>query len=106
VDKEFWIEYLAAHRHPVNRKLHTTGTLLALLLALGAVLRGRPHLLVNAILVGYALAWLGHFLFERNQPATFKRPVASLRADLRMLWLSLTGQLEAEYAAHGMPLEA
>ena len=35
-------------------------------------------------LVGYAFAWVGHFAFEHNQPATFIYPTFSLMSDFRM----------------------
>ena len=28
--------------------------------------------------VGYGLAWIGHFIFEKNKPATFKHPIYSV----------------------------
>ncbi|WP_420810356.1 Mpo1-like protein [Endozoicomonas acroporae] len=29
-------------------------------------------LIILALIVGYACAWVGHFFFEHNKPATFK----------------------------------
>ena len=52
--------------------------------------------LIGAALAGYGPAWIGHFVFEGNCPATFKHPLWSLLADLKMSWLWLTGDLEAE----------
>jgi hypothetical protein len=44
----------------------------------------KPALL--GIVIGYACAWIGHFFFEHNTPATFDHPWFSLRADLKMWW--------------------
>jgi hypothetical protein len=43
---------------------------------------------VAAPLVGYGFAWVGHFVFEKNRPATFKYPLYSLAGDFR-LWFEV-----------------
>jgi hypothetical protein len=93
--EEFWPDYLAQHRNPVCRGLHLAGTLLGLT-CLGLGVLASPVWLPLAPLSGYALAWVGHFAFERNRPATFRHPLWSLRADFRMLGLTLTGRLKDE----------
>ena len=50
-------------------------------------------LLVSALITGYALAWVGHYFFEKNTPATFKHPLYSLRGDFRMAREVLTGRI-------------
>jgi hypothetical protein len=45
--------------------------------------------------VGYGFAWAGHFIFEKNRPATFKHPFYSLAGDFRMFWDILTGKVKA-----------
>ncbi|WP_438029845.1 cytochrome P450 [Sorangium sp. So ce233] len=104
---DFWDHYLREHRTGLNRALHLTGTAAALLLAGAGVVRRKPRLLLLAPLVGYGAAWLGHFLVERNRPATFHSPLWSLRADLRMLRLAVTGRLGGELRRAGaQPQEA
>lgn len=87
----FWPYYLGEHRNPLNRALHCLGTGLALLLVVAGLL-GDARLLVAAPLVGYGCAWLGHYLVERNRPATFRHPLWSLMADLRLFALVLQGR--------------
>lgn len=93
---EFWPYYVSQHMHPVNRRLHFYGTSLALVLGIAALMTSAPSVAVAAVAVPYAFAWAGHFFYEKNTPATFSRPLLSLRADFRMYWLTLRGEMDAE----------
>jgi hypothetical protein len=93
---EFWPFYLAQHLSPANRRLHFAGTTLGLALAALAPFRRDPRLLAAAAVAAYGCAWIGHFFFEQNAPATFKHPMLSLRADFRMYALMWMGKLDAE----------
>ena len=46
-------------------------------------------------LAGYGFAWIGHYFFERNRPATFSHPIYSLLCDFRMYWDVWRGRLSA-----------
>lgn len=92
---EFWPFYVAQHLDPVNRALHVAGTAAVLGLLAGGVLVA-PHLALWAPLAGYGPAWLGHFVFEKNRPATFRYPLWSLRGDFRMFFTTLAGRMGAE----------
>ncbi|MDZ7267996.1 MAG: DUF962 domain-containing protein [candidate division KSB1 bacterium] len=89
---EFWPFYLGEHAAPANRWLHFTGTSLALVQIIFAVATQRFWLL----LTGYALAWAGHFLLEKNRPATFTYPLYSFLDEWKMWTLMLTGRLQQE----------
>ena len=79
----FWPYYVAQHRNPANRALHFVGTTLTLAgAALG--LLASPLWLLAMPFAGYGFAWVGHFGFEKNKPATFTYPGWSLRGDFRM----------------------
>ena len=96
--EEFWPYYLSEHRSPVSRGLHYAGTGCALAtLGLGVVTLN-PFALPMAMAVGYGSAWVGHFLVEKNRPATFTYPSWSLRGDMRMLKLKVTRQLHDDPA--------
>lgn len=90
--REFYPYYLQQHRNPISRRLHITGTLLAILCAVAALLSGHWAVLLAVPLAGYGLAWAGHVLFEHNSPATFTNPLYSLRGDLTMLGEVLSGR--------------
>lgn len=90
---EFWLHYLRAHRRTGTRALHYLGSTLALAMVAAAAIRTDWRLLPGAVVVGYALAWTGHFAVEGNRPATFGHPIWSLLSDFRMLLLWLTGRL-------------
>jgi len=91
--REFYPFYLGEHSNRTSRRLHVSGTLLALALAAAALLTGRLALLWAVPVAGYAFAWVGHYFFERNRPATFTHPLYSLRGDFTMLYEVLTGRL-------------
>ena len=44
--------------------------------------------------VGYGFAWVGHYVFEKNRPATFKHPWYSLAGDFVMFKDILIGRIE------------
>ncbi len=91
--REFYPYYLAQHGNPTSRRLHVGGTLLALGIAVLALLGGRAELLPLAVAAGYLPAWVGHFFFEHNAPATFRHPLYSLRGDFTMLFATLSGRM-------------
>ena len=91
--QEFYPFYLGEHANRTSRRLHVVGTLGALLQIALALAQAQPRLLVSALITGYALAWVGHYFFEKNTPATFKYPLYSLRGDFRMAREVLTGRI-------------
>ncbi|MGE8365632.1 Mpo1-like protein [Cupriavidus basilensis] len=77
----FYPYYLHEHRNPTCRRLHFTGSTVALLCLLALILSGNGWWLAAAVVSGYAFAWVGHFAFEKNRPATFRHPLYSLMGD-------------------------
>jgi hypothetical protein len=91
--KEFYPFYLSEHANRLSRRLHFAGTSIALALLIAAVAVPAGWLAALAPVLGYALAWAGHFFFERNRPATFRYPWLSFLGDWRMWWDILTGRI-------------
>jgi hypothetical protein len=98
--EEFWPDYVRAHANKTNRQLHFLGSSLAVACIGGALLFRRKSLLLLAPVVGYGLAWTGHFVFEKNVPATFGNPLYSLQADAKMWKMILDGTMDAEVAKY------
>ncbi len=95
--EEFWPYYVSQHRDPMCRRLHFVGTSLAM--GCLAVAPFMPSAALAAPVVGYGLAWIGHFAFEKNKPATWgglQFAAWSLRGDLRMWKKMLTGTMQDE----------
>ncbi|HET7811979.1 MAG TPA: DUF962 domain-containing protein [Steroidobacteraceae bacterium] len=90
---EFYPFYLSEHRHPVSRVLHYTGTWGSVLCLLAFVGTGDAPWLLASAFCGYSFAWVGHFFFEHNRPATFRHPFYSLASDFRMWWELNLGRL-------------
>ena len=91
---EFYPFYLSEHRNLISRRLHFIGTGLASVLIIAAVLSQQWALILFVPVVGYGSAWIGHFFFEKNKPATFTYPLYSLMGDWVMFKDILTGKIK------------
>lgn len=87
----FYPFYLTEHVHPVSRRLHVVGTTLVVACLVLGALRS-AWFCAAAPVVGYGFAWVGHFVFEKNRPATFKYPLYSLMGDFRLWFETVTGK--------------
>lgn len=82
--EEFYPFYLGEHADRTCRRLHFVGTSLVILTLIGALASAQYWYLLLMPVFGYAFAWVGHFFFEKNRPATFKHPFYSLAGDFVM----------------------
>jgi hypothetical protein len=90
---DFYPYYLGEHRDRTCRRLHFLGSSLALV-CLGLLLAtGNWYWLPLGLFCGYGFAWVGHFVFERNRPASFKRPLYSFMGDWVMYKDIWTGRI-------------
>ena len=90
---DFYPFYLSEHANRTSRRLHVVGTTIALALLVTAVTTQTWWLILLALVQGYAFAWVGHFFFEHNKPATFKYPGFSFMGDWRLWWETVTGKM-------------
>lgn len=90
---EFYPYYLEEHSDVTCRRLHFVGSLLVLIVALWALTSGKLLWLLALPFIGYGFAWVGHFKFEKNRPATFKYPLYSLMGDWVMFRDMLIGRI-------------
>ncbi|WP_147652280.1 DUF962 domain-containing protein [Vulcaniibacterium gelatinicum] len=91
--REFYPFYLGEHRNRTCRRLHFIGSCVALALVALAVVQGNPWWLLAALAAGYGFAWVGHFFFEKNRPATFRHPFYSFAGDWVMFKDILSGKI-------------
>ena len=92
--KEFYPFYLSQHQNTVCKGLHFFGTTIVISTAVHAIIYIQPQLLPLLPVFGYGPAWVGHFFFEKNKPATFKYPFYSFIADFVMYFDILTGRVK------------
>ncbi len=86
----FYPFYLSEHSNRFCRRMHFIGSTLVLLTLLFSIVSAQPAYLWLLPVFGYGCAWIGHFVFEKNRPATFKVPLYSLIGDwvmYRDMWL-------------------
>lgn len=86
----FYPFYLSEHSNRTCRRLHFVGSTLGLACVVLALWLRQPWFIAGGLLAGYAFAWVGHFGFEKNKPASFKRPLYSFMGDWKMyadIWL-------------------
>lgn len=91
--REFYPFYLEEHSHRTSRRLHFVGSSLGLVFLVAAIVQRNAWWLLGALFVGYAFAWVGHFFFEKNRPATFKYPFYSFAGDWVMFKDILIGKI-------------
>ena len=91
---EFYPFYLSEHNNKLNRRLHFSGFLIALLILIVVIITHKWALLLLLPIFGYGLAWLGHLFIEKNKPATFKYPLYSIMGDFVMFKDIITGRIK------------
>jgi hypothetical protein len=87
---EFYPFYLKEHSNQTCRRLHFVGSSLSLMCLAMLFITGKPQYFLYGLLCGYGFAWVGHFGFEKNKPASFKRPLYSFMGDWVMykdIWI-------------------
>ncbi|WP_255298560.1 DUF962 domain-containing protein [Brevibacillus dissolubilis] len=78
-------DYQQAHRNPLNQLLHYFAFLFAALAWLTLFWDWRLTLVLAVL--HYVFSWIGHFVFEKNQPASFRRPLLGFYAGFSWFFL-------------------
>ena len=79
--REFYPYYLQEHKNKQCRLMHFIGSSLVIALVISSLVTQLWWSLLLLPVIGYGFAWLGHFIFEKNKPATFTYPWYSLLGD-------------------------
>jgi hypothetical protein len=82
--REFYPFYLSEHANRTSRRLHFIGSCAALACIVAAVAQRNGWWVLGALASGYGFAWVGHCVFEKNRPATFRHPLYSFLGDWAM----------------------
>ncbi len=93
---EFYRFYLTEHQNKTCRSLHFIGTSLVFVLIFLALYLSLSVLWYFVPLMGYGFAWVGHYYFEKNKPATFTYPFWSLISDFRMFFDIVLGRISLD----------
>lgn len=92
--REFYPYYLNEHSDRQCRRMHFVGSTLVLAVIVLVIVTGHAVWLWLAPVAGYGFAWIGHYVFEKNRPATFTHPLYSLMGDWVMYWQILQGKVK------------
>jgi hypothetical protein len=91
--RDFYPFYLGQHSNRTCRRLHFAGSCLVFISFVALAVSGRWAWWFLLPLFGYGFAWIGHFFFEKNRPATFTHPVYSFMGDWVMFRDILFGRI-------------
>lgn len=91
--EEYYGHYLSLHQDKRCRRLHLLGMVIAVGVAGWALFTSWWFMAAATPLLVYPFAWLGHFLFEKNQPAAWTNPLWATMGDLRMTWDTIRGRV-------------
>ena len=97
---EFYRFYLTEHRNINSRRLHAVGSSLGIYFCAKAIRQRKAKYLAYGLVSGYACAWVGHFFFEKNKPASFKQPLFSFVSDWRMFADVCRGKVSLRNTKH------
>lgn len=92
--RQFYPFYLGEHTNRTCRRLHFIGSVLVVIAFIGVLLSHWWWGFILLPIFGYGFAWVGHFFFEKNRPATFTHPVYSLMGDWAMFRDILLGRIK------------
>jgi len=90
---EYYAHYLTLHQNRWCRRLHIVGQLVTIIFIAACVKLSLWPLLLLSPFVVYPFAWTGHYVFEKNTPAAFSRPIWAKACDWVMLKDIIIGKI-------------
>ncbi|MFC2185809.1 Mpo1-like protein [Peijinzhouia sedimentorum] len=90
--KEFYPYYLSEHQDATCRVLHFIGTFFVFVVFFWTIATQWWWGFAVIPFIGYGFAWVGHFFFEKNKPATFQYPGYSLASDFKLFFDIILGK--------------
>ncbi|MFQ3198733.1 MAG: hypothetical protein ACJAUL_001806 [Paraglaciecola sp.] len=91
---DFYPYYLSEHENLTCRRLHFVGSTLIIVTLFYTLFSGQWAWLWLVPFLGYGFAWVGHYFFEHNKPATFQYPLYSFLGDWVMYRDIILGKLK------------
>jgi len=92
--RDYYKYYLTLHSNKICRRLHVLGQLTTIAFITYCCIGGNYLLLLLSPFIIYPFAWSGHFFFEKNTPAAFKRPLWAKACDWLMLRDIIMGRIK------------
>jgi len=90
---EYYQHYLTLHKNPKCRLLHFIGQLVTIIYTVWILYNWYWFLIPFIPFVVYPFAWSGHYIFEKNTPAAFKRPIYAKISDWMMFRDIIRGKI-------------
>mmetsp|Transcript_33800 Transcript_33800/g.35103 ORF Transcript_33800/g.35103 Transcript_33800/m.35103 type:complete len:119 (+) Transcript_33800:17-373(+) len=90
---EYYPYYLTQHRSYINRCIHVVSSSFCISFLLYQLFFGKVLFILLCPCIDYFPAWIGHFYFEQNKPATFNYPYLSYLGDYVMIKDVLLGRI-------------
>jgi len=91
---EYYQYYLTLHQNKWCRRLHILGQLGTVGYVSLTIYFGWWIMLLGAPFIVYPFAWTGHYVFEKNTPAAFSRPLWAKACDWVMLKDVIIGKIK------------
>ena len=91
---QYYWYYMSLHQNKTSRRLHVLGQLTTIIFTIFVLANWYWYFFPLIPFVVYPFAWSGHFLFEKNTPAAFKKPLWAKVCDWLMFRDWILGRIE------------
>ena len=91
---KYYQHYLSLHQNLWCRRLHVLGQTFTIAYAIMCLTKIPLVFALLAPFIVYPFAWSGHYFFEKNEPAAFKKPLYAKLAEWVMINDRLIGRIQ------------